>query len=150
MVLNKAVDVSVQAMNKDEITTCFGEELADTYGNKLEGALVKALGRTQHLIETRFKELIDEFDLEKKLDILENTKAIPSDLTTLSSDDILSNTILDIQKIEAESIKDAIESVENDIGSKQNIIENYKSQIDDQLKVLSQEINKMKKCSEKL
>ena len=84
------------------------------------------------------------------MDILENTKAIPSDLTTLSSDDILSNTILDIQKIEAESIKDAIESVENDIGSKQNIIENYKSQIDDQLKVLSQEINKMKKCSEKL
>ena len=100
MILTKAIDTSIQSIGTSEVNYCFGAELSSKYSNRLEGAVIKALGRTQHLIEDRFGQMIESMDLNKKLSKLEKAKVLESDSTTISPDDILSSTLLDIQIVE--------------------------------------------------
>ena len=149
IVLTKAIDASIQSIGTSEVNACFGENLSSKYSNRLEGAVVKALGRTQHLIENRFQEMIESMDLNKKLSNLEKAKVLESDVTTISPDDVLSSTILDIQNLEAGNIRNAIDDIEKDIFLKKTKIDTFKSQIEDQLTALQDENDKIQLTADK-
>ena len=80
---------------------------------------------------------------------LEKAKVLESDVTTISPDDVLSSTILDIQNLEAGNIRNAIDDIEKDIFLKKTKIDTFKSQIEDQLTALQDENDKIQLTADK-
>jgi C4-type Zn-finger protein len=140
-VLSKAVDVSVESVGKDDLNKCFGE-IASKIGGNLEGSFVKVLGRAQNLIEMRYNEICEAKKLNAHLGKLEKEVAGPGDDTLISSDDILSSTVIDVQRMEAIQLKEAITRMEAEIIAFNKRISKSKSEIQSQIDALAQEHDK--------
>jgi len=152
MVLSKAVDVSVNSVKKEDIKECFGALYAKL-GSSVDGNVMTLLGKTQQLIDTRFQELAEQRDLNNRLAALENIKA-PKEVKTGGSndmeDDILSATVIEVQKIEAENLKEAIAKMETDMEAYAKKMTALQAQLSDQKAAVVAEQGKFKSATEAL
>jgi hypothetical protein len=150
-VLSKAVDVSVESITKETVKECFGADLYAKLGGNIEGSFSTLLGKTQKLIDTRFNELSEQRDLNSRLTDLENTKPEAVATTeTAGDDDILSATVMDIQKMEAEHMKTAIAKMESDMEGYGKKLAALRAQLGDQKGALMLEHDKFRAAAEPL
>ena len=114
-VLSKAIDVSAESLGKDDLRECFGEDVYNKMRDTVDGSFMTLLAKAQQLIQTRFEELSEQRNLNTKLAELEKAKVsvgdrVSTDIVT-PDDDVLSATVIEVQKMEADKLKSAMDKM---------------------------------------
>lgn len=114
-VFGKAVGVSMNSINKDDLAECFRDLMQnDKLGNAINKAFINMVSETGASMTASYKDLCIQRDLDDKLRILETSQPIVAD-KNFSVDESLFSTLTQIKSTEEENLKIAIKNMEAEI-----------------------------------
>ena len=114
-VFKKAVDTSMNGINKDDLTECFGDLMQnDKLGNAINKAFINMVSEAGSSMTASYKDICIQRDLDEKLRILETSQPIVPN-KSFSVDESLFSTLARIKSTEEENLKIAIKNMEAEI-----------------------------------
>ena len=141
-VFSKAIDVSADSFTESELNHCFND-LTPALSNAVWGSLVKVLGRSRNMMELRFNDLCEQWNIDELLTRLDEEVFPNGSKGEDSRDGIVESTIHAIRCREKDDLSAAISRMETDINTLSRKSSLVKSQIQEQIAALSMEQDRL-------
>ena len=109
-VFNKALDISVNALDEEVLLESFGD-LKQQYGNQMDKLFRNMVGKTQTNMLASYRDICIRNEVDEGLQKLESAPPIISKDALLSTEDPLTFALAELRAIEAENLKTAIHNV---------------------------------------
>lgn len=147
LVYSKAVDVSINAINDENLKECFGE-VKDKLGNALQKSFLNMLGETSTAMEAAYKSACIKCDLDERLHALESMPVTSymeygQDGKSHQDENTMHVTLLDIKSQELYNLQSAIIQIENEINQVKEALEKSRHELGNSIAAFMDETDKM-------
>ena len=138
MVLTRALDVSGNALDEEDLTECFGS-IKTQFGPQMQRLFSNMITKVDSNIETQYKDMCIRRDLEERLNALSKLKSNEAQIVDPSVKNAVESAVDEIKVLETESLIAANKVLEADLKQLTGRAGRLKASVENEINALRKE-----------
>ena len=138
MVLTRALDVSGNSLDEEDLTECFGS-IKTQFGPQMQRLFSNMITKVDSNIETQYKDICIRRDLEERLNALSKLKSNEARIVDPSVKNAVESAVDEIKVLETESLIAANKVLEADLKQLTSRAGRLKASVENEINALRKE-----------
>ena len=138
MVLTRALEVSGNSLDEDDLSECFGS-IKTQFGPQMQRLFVNMITKVDSNIETQYKDICIRRDLDERLSALGKLKSNEARIVDSSVKNAVRSAVDEIKLSEIESLNAANKALENDLKALKSRAGRLKASVENEMNALAKE-----------